>query len=123
MIQVVPVAVATVALAFLTSLGCGSAPSGSQRTEPSPGPMLRLVALDPPTLSGSGFRPRERVTLLVSAGPGKSTSRRVTAGSGGGFTVTLPSAASGCDALVVQAIGARGSRAMVDVTQPHCATP
>jgi hypothetical protein len=117
------VAVFTVALALLTGSGCGAAPSGPVRSEPSPGAVLRLVALDPPTVRGSGFRPRERVTLLVSAGPGKSTRRRVTAGPRGGFTVRLPRAAGTSEALVVQAVGNRGSRAMVDMTQPDYTAP
>ena len=81
-------------------------------------PTLRILELAPVRIQGTNFQPGERVKLLVNAGGPVAKSLR--AGSRGGFSVRLGVSLRGCDALVVQAIGARGSRAMVDLTRPGC---
>jgi hypothetical protein len=101
--------VATVALgAYGTALAGGA---GKR-------PTLQILALTPLTVRGASFRPGERVTLLVNAG--KPLTKRLAAGPRGGFTVRLHVVVEGCTAVVVQAIGARGSRAMSDLPMPGC---
>jgi hypothetical protein len=85
-------------------------------------PALRPVDLDPLTLAGSGFRANERVTLLIAAPPVvKST--RVRASARGRFRVVFRVAVGRCDPVVVQAIGARGSRATYQHDTVGCAMP
>ena len=85
-------------------------------------PALRPVDLDPLTLSATGFRANERVKLLISAPPVVS-SRTVRAGVRGRFRVVFRIAVGRCDSVVVQAIGARGSRATFQRDAPDCIEP
>jgi hypothetical protein len=98
---------------------CGSMSAGgeSSGTGGSRQPRLHITAGDPVRVRGEGFRPGERVRLLVSPGA-KTTSVR--ASGTGGFSVRLSLQPDRCTAVVVQAVGAAGSRAMVDVTTPDC---
>jgi hypothetical protein len=104
-------------LATVTALllaGAGAAfPAGEAKR-----PALRILDLAPVRIQGTSFKPGERVKLLINArGP---VSKSVVAGPRGGFTVRLGVSLAACDGLVVQAVGRRGSRAMVDVTRPGC---
>jgi hypothetical protein len=85
-------------------------------------PALRPLDLDPLTLSATGFRANERVKLLLSAPPVSST-RTVRAGVRGRFRVVFRIGVGRCDSVVVQAIGARGSRATFHRDAPDCASP
>jgi hypothetical protein len=85
-------------------------------------PALRPVDLDPLTLRATNFRANERVKLLFSAPPVSST-RVVRAGPRGGFRVVYRVAVGRCDSVVVQAIGARGSRATFQRDAPDCIEP
>lgn len=85
-------------------------------------PTLRPVDLDPLTLAGANFRANERVKLLLSAPP-VSSSRIVRAGARGRFRVVFRVAVGRCDSVVVQAIGARGSRATAHVDAADCSNP
>lgn len=85
-------------------------------------PALRPVDLDPLTLSATGFRANERVKLLLSAPP-VSSSRTVRAGIRGRFRVVYRLTLGRCDSVVVQAIGARGSRATFRRDVPDCVEP
>lgn len=85
-------------------------------------PALRPVDLDPLTLSATGFRANERVKLLLSA-PAVSSSRTVRAGVRGRFRVVFRVRVGRCDSVVVQAIGARGSRASFHRDAPNCIEP
>ena len=80
---------------------------------------LAISDRDPLTIRGSRFAPGEKVKLLVSGQV--QLSRSVRAGSRGGFITAFRVSLGRCDAVVVQAIGSRGSRAEVDVTQTACA--
>lgn len=94
--------------------GAGAAFSAGEAKRPA----LRILDLAPVRIQGTNFKPGERVQLLINArGP---VSKAVRAGPRGGFTVRLGVSLGGCDELVVQAVGGRGSRAMVDVTRPGC---
>ena len=78
--------------------------------------------VDPLTLAATNFRPNERVKLLLSAPP-VSSSRTVRAGVRGRFRVVFRVAVGRCDSVVVQAIGARGSRATFHRDAPDCIEP
>lgn len=85
-------------------------------------PALRPLDLNPLTLAGSGFRANERVTLLVAVPPVVKTTR-LRASARGRFRVVFRVKVGRCDAAVVQAIGARGSRATFQHDAIGCATP
>jgi hypothetical protein len=84
----------------------------------STAPQLRIVSAQPAVVVGVGFRPHEKVRLLVTPGP---STRTVRAGQRGRFRATMRLAIPGCGSFVVQAIGNRGSRAMIDRTGVDCA--
>lgn len=86
-------------------------------THASTAPQLRIVSTGPGVVVGVGFRPHEKVRLLISPGP---TTRTVRAGQRGRFRVTLRLVPPRCGGVVVQAIGNRGSRAMIDRPGPDC---
>ena len=85
-------------------------------------PALRPLDLDPLTLRGTSFKPNERVKLLLSAPP-VVRSKSVRAGERGRFRVVFAVRPGRCDAVVVQAIGARGSRATFRRDAPDCIEP
>jgi hypothetical protein len=93
---------------------CGAAFAAGETKRPT----LRILELAPVRIQGVNFKPGERIKLLVNAGG--PYAKTVRAGPRGGFTVRLGVSVRGCDELVVQAIGGRGSRAMADVTRPGC---
>jgi hypothetical protein len=80
---------------------------------------LAVVDSAPLTVQGTRFQAGERVKLVVSRSA--SLSRFVRAGARGGFTAIFTVSLSRCDPLLVRAIGARGSRATIDLTQTACA--
>ena len=79
---------------------------------------LRLASTEPAVVVGLGFRPHERVRLLITPGP---STRTVRAGERGRFRATILRALPRCGGVVVQAIGNRGSRAMIDRPGLDCA--
>lgn len=85
-------------------------------------PALRSVDLDPLTLRGTSFKPSERVKLLIAA-PAFARTRVVRAGERGRFRVVFAISPGRCDSVVVQAIGARGSRATFRHDVPDCIDP
>jgi hypothetical protein len=82
---------------------------------------LAITDRDPLTIRGARFAPGERVKLFVT-GQGLLV-RSVRAGPRGGFTTIFRVRLGRCDAVVVQAIGNRGHRAQVDITQTACTPP
>jgi hypothetical protein len=87
---------------------------------PSGRASVMVVGLNPVTVTGRGFKPRELVRVTVE---GKRES--VTAGPRGGFKVRFPGADS-CNGFVVVARGSEGSRASVAFAQfsnVHCLEP
>jgi hypothetical protein len=82
-------------------------------------PALRLVDRQPLVLRGTGFKPRERVRVTVSA-DGDGATRRLRAGARGVFSASFaPMALHRCDALFASAVGASGSSAKLKA-QPQC---
>jgi hypothetical protein len=103
-----------VALAAIASLLAGGAGAAK--------PSLRAVDLQPLTVRGVGFKQYERVKLLVAV-PAQVTTRNVRANVRGRFTVVLRANIDRCDSAVVQARGARGSRATLQLDALDCASP
>jgi hypothetical protein len=88
-------------------------------TSASTAPRLRIIPAEPAAVIGVGFRPHEKVRLLITPGP---STRTVRAGQRGRFRTTFRLVLPRCGSLVVQAIGNRGSRAMIDRTGVDCAS-
>jgi hypothetical protein len=84
-------------------------------------PRLQILDTSPLTIRGTGFEARERVRLLV--GSPKPLSKSVKAGVRGRFVARFAVHAGHGEAVVVQAIGSRGSRATIDITTPHGTRP
>ena len=84
---------------------------------------VRLTAMSPATVHGSGFYAKERVTVTVR---GASTVLRksVISTTGGAFTLRFgsPAPSGGCQGLAVSAVGARGDRADWKSAPPVCGT-
>ena len=71
---------------------------------------------------GTAFHAQEHVLVVVNAA-GQRGSKRVSAGSGGGFVARFPSIDIGsCAAYIVRATGDRGSHASLRVI-PECPQP
>jgi hypothetical protein len=105
-------------LALLVGVACGTAdatPSSTQ-DESTPRATLRITSLDPLTVAGTRFAPGERVKLLVG-----TRMKATRADERGRFRTSFRIEVGRCSGVVVQAFGARGSRAMADVTAPQCA--
>jgi hypothetical protein len=85
-------------------------------------PALRLVRIQPLTLAGKGFKPREHVRVTV-AREDKTVARVLEASEAGRFIVSFAELKlRRCAALYVRAFGARGSRAILKFAPPACAT-
>jgi hypothetical protein len=105
-------AVPALATALLAA-AVAAAPASSGRAG---GAQLRLSGL---TLSGTGFKAREHVRLIARA-PDLVT-RRVTTGSGGGFTMRFnPAAATICTGITIIATGDHGSKATLTRLPQQC---
>ena len=102
--------VLVIALSALLQVGTTSA---------STAPQMRIVSTEPAVVIGVGFRPHERVRLLITPGP---SARTVRAGQRGRFRVTIRQRVPRCGSFVVQALGNQGSRAMIDRTGPDCSS-
>ena len=82
---------------------------------------VAIVATAPFTVHGTGFRPRERVTVTVTATGMRS--KVVTATGRGAFTATFKGfSVPHCVGYAVKAKGSRGSLATLDIT-PECPPP
>lgn len=103
---------ATTAVAALSGL-VGADTSGSQGVRFAE---LAIVSSDPLVVRGTGFRPAERVKLLVTAAGLRGTSGAARASRAGRFAVRLHVAASPREAVVVQAFGTRGSHATAQIS-------
>jgi hypothetical protein len=85
---------------------------------------VRLTAVSPAVVHGSGFYASERVTVTVRGASGVMQ-KSVMSTAGGAFTVRFGRAvpAGGCQGLTVSAVGARGDRADWKTAPPLCGTP
>lgn len=75
---------------------------------------LQVVRLKPFTVTGKGFKPRERVVLRLS-GDATGTARG-TANARGIFSATFSKALTSCSVYTVRATGAGGTRATLAAT-------
>jgi len=88
-------------------------------TSPSTAPQMRIVSTEPAVVIGVGFRPHEKVRLLITPGP---ATRTVRAGQRGRFRTMIRLGVPRCGSFVVQALGNQGSRAMIDRAGLDCAS-
>ena len=79
---------------------------------------LKLAALAPLTVQGRGFGKGERVALTASASNAQRL-RSIDARRNGSFTARFDLRLNRCAQLTVRAVGARGSRAILQV-EPGC---
>jgi|Tabmets5t2r1_1033131.scaffolds.fasta_scaffold00187_6 hypothetical protein len=83
-------------------------------------PTLTIVATDPVTVAGRGFKASERVSLT-----GNGRRKSIVAGPRGGFTVVFAQAST-CNGFTAVARGSKGSRASVkfaEFSNVHCLEP
>jgi len=99
-------------LALASLVLAGSALAGSARR-----PVLELAG-SPLAVHGHGFRANERVVLFITATT--FSKRAVLTDAEGRFRVALPSTATRCGSLMVQARGAHGERASVGIATTEC---
>ena len=106
------------ALAALALSACGggqsAAPSASGSSQH---PQLKPVSQSPLRVSGTGFRPGEKVHLAVN-GP-ETHAKDTRADSSGNFTTSL-SKPSSCGSLTVTATGSQGSHAEFNLSEIAC---
>jgi hypothetical protein len=101
-----------VVLLFLLALSA-SAGAAPVRTA-----SLRIVDLKPLTVAGRSFRPNEKVKLIATS---EGVAIRVVRADGRGrFTARLALVSVKCLGTVVQAFGARGSRAYTSLDALDC---
>lgn len=79
---------------------------------------LKLAALAPLVVHGRGFAKDERV-VLTATGANAQRTLRVAAGGNGSFTARFDLRLGRCASLTVRAVGALGSRAILQV-EPGC---
>jgi hypothetical protein len=87
------------------------------------GPRLTAMPGAQVGVRGFTFHPGEHVVVVISSG-GEHATRRLTAGTGGGFVARFPSIElAPCAAFMVRATGDEGSRAALRVAPPECPQP
>jgi hypothetical protein len=107
-----------VLIALVAAFGAAPAAAAPGTTHAT----LRLLATDPPALRGLGFKPHERVRVVVYAG--KTTVTRTTATLAGRFTVRITGlGANTCAGFSVIATGSMGSRASFKRAPGMCPAP
>lgn len=78
-------------------------------------PTLRMIARNPLTVAGAGFKAGEKVVVTAN----RRGTRRAVATSAGRFRVRFAvTAGTSCEALSVRAVGSRGTRATLVVSRP-----
>lgn len=110
------------ALAVLLALGAVELTSAAPiRERAGARPALRLVRVQPFTVLGTGFKPRERVRVTVVR-EDRTVVRARGASAAGRFVVSFRELEPRrCAASRVKATGVRGSRAILKLAQPACA--
>jgi hypothetical protein len=116
---------AAVAVVAVATVGGGAYAAEFSRTPSLATPRLALIGVMPLTVRGSSFKARERVTVTVAAGKGIPGTLRVRATRLGGFVASFKSVPLvRCHPLMVNAVGAQGSRASRQVQHgPDCRMP
>ena len=114
-------AVVLVAIAALIATVVGQT-SGSSSREPKAIRQTQIAPMgqNPLTVKGSGFRPGERVRLVVKGSEGAALTAK--AGPDGSFVAAFRGL-NGCDSVTVTAAGSKGSRASFNLSQIACIEP
>jgi hypothetical protein len=101
----------------LAAIGVAAAGTGESSTRTA---RLSVVSVNPLTVRGTRFQPRERVRVTLVTDSATRT-RRVSAGAAGRFLVGFASVSvHRCSTLFVEAIGSEGSLARFKRAQPLC---
>ena len=105
-------------------------PGGESKKKTTPvgglvpsGGKARLFPSGFASLKGTGFKPRENVTVKVLGDITTSTRRRVQADASGSFIVRLPKRGNRCNGMTATAVGDKGSRASFQLAELLCAAP
>jgi hypothetical protein len=115
-------AVVLVAAAALIATVVGQT-SGSDSSSHEPKavrPQIASMGQNPLTVKGTGFRPGERVRIVVKGSQGGTLTGK--AGPDGSFAATFRGV-NGCDSVTVTAVGSKGSRASFNLSQIACIEP
>lgn len=114
-------AVALVAVGAVIATVVGQT-SGSSSREPTAVRQAQIAPMGqtPLTVKGSGFRPSERVRLVVKGSQGAALTAK--AGPDGSFVAAFRGL-NGCDSVTVTAAGSKGSRASFNLSQIACIEP
>jgi hypothetical protein len=104
---------------FAATVAGGSSASGRGQSRAR----LMLLDTDPLTFRGTGFKPHERVRIVVDES-GEAYARSATGSAAGAFTMRMPGVgASGCAGFAATATGNRGSRATFKRPHGQCPLP
>jgi hypothetical protein len=110
---------ATLIVAFLVLAPAGAAAQKSAAGKAK----LRVMSSAPLKVKGMGFASGERVLVRIR-GKAVITRKRATASRSGVWVLSFPGLAyERCSALIVTAVGNRGSRAGMKLPQPLCPPP
>jgi hypothetical protein len=110
--------VLTIAALALALVPAGAAVEGSATGTAK----LRLMSMKPLKVKGTGFLPREQVSVRLT-GRGTLIRKKVTATRTGGWVLAFAVPYERCNGLIVRATGSRGSRAGMKLPQPLCPPP
>jgi hypothetical protein len=109
-------------LLVLASAALATAGARASGSESAVKPSLWLADASPLVLRGGGFRPKERVVVIVAAH--RRVSRRTVASRRGTFELVFPGVdSSNCSGFSATAVGNRGSRASYKRAPGQCALP
>jgi hypothetical protein len=108
-------------IAALALAACGSTQASEQPTVTAAKPRLSFGQLSPLTVTGYGFRGRERVRVTLLGA--RTATKTVTADRRGRFTVRFTVRVPTCGSVLVRAVGGFGSRASRELPRPDCREP
>jgi hypothetical protein len=112
-------AVVLVAAAALIATVVGQTSSSSHEPKAARA-QIAPMGQNPLTVKGTGFRPGERVRLVVKGSQGAALTAK--AGPDGSFVAAVRGL-NGCDSVTVTAAGSKGSRASFNLSQIACIAP
>ena len=107
---------------LLVAVFCSAVFTAAAAAGPAGTPRVRVPDTTPFTVRGTGFEPRERVTVTIVMDG--SHARAVTAGATGVFVVTFPTVElKECVSYSVRAVGSHGSKAAFKPPRVMCGPP
>jgi hypothetical protein len=110
---------AAAAALLLVATACGHSSGSSEpaRDVTTIRPALAPIGQSPLTVTGTSFRPHEKVMLAAKGA--QSASAKVTADESGSFTASFHGLKA-CDSVTVTAVGSKGSRTEFNLSQIAC---